>query len=42
LKSEQDKTKKMNELTKILNDVKAERDLLLKHLKGEQAEREEI
>ena len=27
LKEEQDKTKKMNELNKILTDVKAERDL---------------
>jgi hypothetical protein len=32
LKEEQDKTKKMNELNKILNDVKAERDLLMKQL----------
>lgn len=32
LKEEQDKTKKMNELQKILADVKAERDLLMKQL----------
>ena len=30
LKEEQDKTKKMNELQKILNDIKSERDLLMK------------
>lgn len=30
LKEEQDKTKKMNELSKILTDVKIERDLLMK------------
>jgi len=42
LKEEQNKTKKINELEKILTDVKSERDLLMRQLESYYKEREEL